>query len=139
MIFFDCCRHRQSYLDYNYFLHQSSAFYAQFLNSGSRRKRLNRFERFISVDGDNTFHITNFTTLDAALSSYQTILPYGLHSEVRFCVWTGNSNQSQFLHQRDLELWDSRDLPNFPPLYSINCQDSCFFLFLLQSFHPFHL
>ena len=34
------------------------------------------------VDSDNTFHITNFTTLIVALSSYQTTLLYALHSEM---------------------------------------------------------
>ena len=103
------------------------------------KKQLNHFKRFIFVDSDNTFHLTNFTTLKAALSSYQSILLYALHSEVWSFVWMGNSSKSQFLHPRDLELWDSRNLPNFPPLYPINCQELCIFLFLLQSIHPFQL
>ena len=135
----DCCRPRQLYLDQYYLLDESSALYAQFLNHESRRKRLNRFKRFIFVDSDNTFHITDFTTSNVALSSYQTILLYDLHSEVWSCVWMGNSSKSKFPHQRDLELWDSRDLPNFPPLYPTNCQESCIFLFLLQSIEPLQL
>ena len=73
-------------MDYYYLLDESPAWYVERLNIESRRKRLNRFKRFIFVDNVNTFHITNFKTLNAALSSYQTILPYALQSEVWFCV-----------------------------------------------------
>ena len=82
----DCCRQRHFYLDQNYLVDQSSALYAQFHNNEFRRKRLNRFKRFIFVDSDNTFHIINRTTLKVALSSYQTILHYALQSEVWYCV-----------------------------------------------------
>ena len=51
----------------------------------------------------------------------------------------GNSSKSSFLHQRDLELRGSPDFPNFPPLYPINYQESCIFLFILQSIHPLQL
>ena len=78
----DCCRQRKFYLDFSYLPDQSSALYAQFFNDESRRKRLNCFERIIFVDSENTFHITKFTTLNVALSSYQTFLPYALHNEV---------------------------------------------------------
>ena len=37
----------------------------------------------------------------------------------------GNWSKFNFLYQRDLELWDSRDIPKLPPLYPINCQESC--------------
>ena len=64
----DCSRQRQFHLNY-YYLDQSSALYVQFLNIESRRKGLNRSKRFIFVNSDNTFHNTNFTTLNAALFS----------------------------------------------------------------------
>ena len=108
--------------------------FAQILNNESQRKRLNCFKTFIFVDGDNTFHITKFTTINAAISSYQTILLYALHSEVWSCVWIGNSSKSSFLHRRDLEFRDSRDLQNFPPLYPEKFQESCVFLFLSKVF-----
>ena len=66
-------------------------------------------------------------------------MPCAPHSEVWSCVWMGNWSESNFLYQWDLELWDSGDLSNFPPLYPINCQESCIFLFLLQSNHPLQL
>ena len=65
----------------------------------------------------NILNITNFKTLNAALFSYQTILPCSLHSEVWPCVWMGNSSCSKFFHQWDLELWENRDLPIFPTLF----------------------
>ena len=102
-------------------------------------KTLNRFKRYIFVDSCKTFHITNVTTLDAAKSSHQTIFSYAVHSGVSSCVWMGNSSKSKFLHQRDLELWDSRCLLIFPPLYPKNCQESCIFLLLLQIIHSFQL
>ena len=99
----DCCRERQFYRDWYHLPDQSPALYAQFFNKESRRKRLNRFKGLIFVDSDNTFHNTNFTTINAAWSSYQTILLYALHSEVWSFVWKGKSSKSQYLHQRDLE------------------------------------
>ena len=132
----DCCRWSQLYLSKYYLLHQSSALYAQILNNESPRKRLNRFIRFIFVYSDNTFHFTNFTTLNAELSSYQIILPYHLHSGVWSCVWMGNSRKSKLLHQRDLELWDSRVLPNFPLIYPINGPEPCVFLFFFCKVFP---
>ena len=51
-----------------------------------RRRRLNHFEIFDFVDDGKTFNIANFTTLNAALSGYQTILPCALHSQVWSCV-----------------------------------------------------
>ena len=87
MIFsLDCRRRRHIYLDYFYPIDQSSAWHAHFFNIGSPRKRLNRFKRFIFVYSDNTLHNTNFITLNAAVSSYPTILPYVLRSEVWSCV-----------------------------------------------------
>ena len=53
-------------------------------------KKLRKSERFNFVDTDNTLHNTNFTALNSALSTYQTILPCTLHSEVWSCVWMGN-------------------------------------------------
>ena len=82
----DFCRQRQSYLAQYFLLDLSSVLYAQFLINGSWRERLNHFEWNFFVDSDKTFHIANFTTLNAALSSYQTILPFALHSEVWSCV-----------------------------------------------------
>ena len=38
-----------------------------------------------------------------------------------------NSSKSNFLHQGDLELWDSGDLPNFTPLYPKKCLEPCIF------------
>ena len=76
-------------------------------------KTLNNSERFIFVDTDNTFHNTNFTNLKNALSSYQTILPRALHSDVWSFVWISKSSKTTFLHQRDLGLWDSQDHPIF--------------------------
>ena len=124
---------------FSYLLDQSSALYAQFFNNESQRKKLNRFKIFFSVVSYNTFHFTNITTLNVALSSYQTFLPYALHNEMWSCVCMVNSSKSNFLHQRHLELWESRDFPNFPPLYPINCQESCIFLFLLQNIQPLQL
>ena len=109
------------------------------IKTESQRKRLNRFKRFNFVDSDNTFHITIFKTFNAALSSCQTNLPCALHSEVWSCVSMGISSKSNILHQRDFELWDSHDLPNFPPLYPINCEEFCFFLFRLLGFHLLQL
>ena len=82
----DCCGQRQFYLNQHYLLDQSSAWYSHFVNNEFRRKRMNCFKRFIFVNSDNTFHLTNFTTLIAVLSNYQTILFYALHSEVWPCV-----------------------------------------------------
>ena len=105
----------------------------------SKKKGLNRVKRFIFLNIINTFHITNLTTLSATLSSNQTFLPYVQHNEVWSCVWMGNSSKSNFLHQRDLELWDSRDLPNFPPPYPTKCQESSIFSFLLQCIYPLQI
>ena len=69
----------------------------------------------------------------------RTILPNALHIEVLSFVWVGNSSKSTFLHQRDLEIWDSCDLPNSPPFYPINRQESGFLLFFLQTVHPLQL
>ena len=91
------------------------------------KKRLNRFKRLIFVDSDNTFHITDFTTLKATLSSYQLALLCDMHNEAWSSVWMGNSSKCKFLPQRDLELWDSHGLPNFPTLHPINCQESWIF------------
>ena len=92
------------------------------------KKKVELFQKTFFVDNDNTFYITIFTTLKAALSSYQTILLNALQSEVWSCNWMGNLIKSNFL-QRDLEIWDSRDFPNFPPFHQVNCQESCTFLF----------
>ena len=73
------------------------------------------------------FTLQNFKTLEAALSSYQTILFYDLHIEMWSCLWMGNSSRSKFIHPRDFELWDSRDFPNFSNLYPIKCQEPCIF------------
>ena len=80
------CRRSQFHLDQYFRLVLSSVLYAQFLNKVSWRERLNHFEWNIFVDSDKTFHSANFTTLNAALSSYQKILPFALHSEVWSCV-----------------------------------------------------
>ena len=91
-------------------------------------KKIVCFKRFNFVDTDK--HIAQnkkITTLIAALSSYQTILPCVLHSEEWSCVWMGNSDKSAFLHQRDLEFSDSHGFPTFPPAYPINCQEFCIF------------
>ena len=95
---------------------------------------MNHFERFKLVETDNTFQNTNFTNFNDALSSQQTFLPCVLHSEVWSCVWMGDSNESRFFHQRDPELWDSHDLPSFIPLYPLNCQENCIFLFICKFF-----
>ena len=91
---------------------------------------MNRFKRFIFVESDKTFHITNFTTLNATKSSFQTVPIYALHSEVWSCVWIGNSSKSKFLHKRYLEFLDSRDLPNFRLFFQKNAKN----LTILQSF-----
>ena len=107
------------------------------------KKRLSQFERFDCVDIENTIHNTNFTTPIAALSTDQAILPCALNSEVWSFVGMGDSSKSTFLHllqdQRDIEFWDSLDDSNFPPLYALNFQESCIFLFLLRSIWPLHL
>ena len=93
---------------------------------------MNNFRPFIFIGIDNTFHKTNFTTLNGKFSSYQLTLLCALQSEVWSFVWMGNSNKSTFLHQRDLERWDSHDHPIFPP--PNNWQEDCIFLFPLQIF-----
>ena len=98
-------------------------------------KKIESFWKFY-VDGDNNFHFTNFTTLNAALSSYQTFLPCAMHSEMWSCVCMGNSSESKFFQQRDFELWDSYDPPKCPTLWQIKCQESCIVLFLLQGIQP---
>ena len=130
----DCCCQRQFHLEYYYLLDESSVLYAQCLNNDFRRKRLKDIERFKFVDTDKTLHNTNFTTLNGAISSYQTMLPCTLPNGFWSCVLTGTWSKATF-HQ-DLELWDSNDLPNFPHPYPINCQESCIFLFFLQEIHP---
>ena len=85
------------------------------------------------------FTLQNFKTLEAALSSYQTILFYDLHIEMWSCLWMGNSSRSKFIHPRDFELWDSRDFPNFSNLYPIKCQEPCIFPILLRSIHLLQL
>ena len=102
-----------------------------------KKKRLAHFERYKFVDIGNTFHNTNFTTLNGALSSYQTILACALYSELWSCVWMSNSSKTTFLHQRDLELWDNHDHPSFPPLYPLNWQISSIFPFFLETNSPF--
>ena len=117
--------------------HLSSVLYAQFLKNESRRKRLNLFRRINFVKSGNTIHFPNFTTLKAALSSYQTILTCALQNVVLSCAWVGNSSKSTFLLQRDLELWYSHDLPNFPPLSPRNCHNFCTFLFFFAKSSTF--
>ena len=128
-----CCLQALFHLDYCYLLDQSSAVFAQFLNIESRRKRLNHFQRFSFVNNDQTFPVTNFAAFNVALSGYEIILLYSLKSEIWCFVSIGNSSNSKFLDQRDLEIRESQNLPNFPHLCPINCQESCIFLFLLQS------
>ena len=99
--------------------------------------KIEYFERPSSVDTDNTFNNTNFTTLNGALSSYQTILPCTQDTEVWSCVSMGNSSLSIYLHYRDHELWAGHDHhPSCPTLYPLNWQEICIFLFLLQHNHP---
>ena len=135
----DCCFRRQYNLDYIYLLDLSIVLYAQFSQKWNLNKTLNKSARFQFADTDNRFHNTNFKTLNGALSNHQTIWPRALHSEVWPCVWMGNSSRFTFLHQRDLELWDSHDQPIFPSLSLLNWQESFNFLFLLQNIHPLHL
>ena len=52
----------------------------------------------------------------------------------RVSEWVTPTN-STFLEKRDIELWDSFDLPNFLHLYSLKCQQICMFLFFLQKIH----
>ena len=61
-------------------------------------KKLNLFRRFYFVDGIITFHITNFTTLNAELSisKYQTILPCTLQSELLSSVWVTRASPRFF-------------------------------------------
>ena len=113
------------------------ALYAQFLKKESRRKKLNSFKRFIFRDSDNTFHSTNFTNINAALSSNQTILPYALHSEVWSCFWMGSSSKSNFLHQRGLKLWDSRNLPKNSTSLSIKLSRILHFSVPFAKYSPF--
>ena len=46
----------------------------------------------------------------------------------------GNSSKSTFLHQRELELWDSYDLPNFPPVYQNFVRNFAFFCSFCEVF-----
>ena len=116
----DCFRQRFLYQEYFYLRDPSFVLYNQFLNNDSRWKKLNNFERFKFVDTDNTFQKTNFTKLNGAISSYQSILPCALHSEVWSCAWMVNWSKSSSFHLRGIELWDSHDLPNVPPRYPLN-------------------
>ena len=90
-------------------------------------ERLNNFKRYNFVDADSAFHDANFTTLNAALNSYETISPCAPQKEVWSCVRMDNLRKCHIFHQRDPELWDSQDLPIPPPPQSIKCQESCFF------------
>ena len=92
----DCCRQRKFYLEYYYLRDQWSVLYAQYFNSEPRKKRLNHFKSFNFVDSDNIFQITNYTKLNAALSSYQAVLPCALYSELWSCVWMGNRANPHF-------------------------------------------
>ena len=91
---------------------------------------ISKKERFNFVDTDITFHNTNFTTLNVALSSYETVLPCAWQKKVWPCVWKGNSLKSTFLHHRDFELWVSRDHPCSPPFqnftHKIDRNIACF-------------
>ena len=40
---------------------------------------------------------------------------------------------------QDSEVWSSNDHPSFPCLYALNCQETCVFVLLLQSVHPFNI
>ena len=86
---------------------------------------------------DNASHITKFTTSSCALSSYQTVLPRALHSELWSFAWMGNSNKSTFFRQQHYigNFGTNHDLSNFPPLSPLNCWDSCTFLSLLSNFY----
>ena len=95
-------------------------------------------ERFKFVDTDKTFHNINVKTLNDGLTSYQNVLLWALHSEVWYCVWMGNSSKSTLVHQRDLELLASHDLPSFQHPYLLICQVSSIFLFFLQITYPLH-
>ena len=141
MIFFlDCCRQRPFYLVLSHLLDQSSTWYVPFLSNESRTKRLNLFKRFTFVDSDKISLITNYTE---QMPHY----PVNKHFRQTLCTvkcglvseWVTRSSKSKLLHQRVLKRWDSRDVPSFPPLWSINCQESCNFLFLLQSVHHLQL
>ena len=132
------CRQRQVYLDWFYISDQSSVLYAHFLNKESwkklesLRKIWNR--RYRQYNAQNK----KFTTLNAAFSSYQIIWPRALLSEVWSCVWMGNlNNKSTILHERDLALWDSHDLPSFPPSHPLNCHESCIFFVRFAKYSPF--
>ena len=94
-------------------------------------KRINLFKRPNYVDTDNTFHNTNFTTLNAALSSYQALLPCATHSEVWSCVWMGNSGKSTFLRLlliSEISNFGAAMIIQVFQLYLLNCQESCFFV-----------
>ena len=105
------CRQRQFNLDFFYLLDQSSVLYAQFLKIESSKK-LKLFERIKFVDTDNTFHNTNFTSLNGALSIIKIALHCTMHSEMCPFVWMCNSRKSTFLHQLNIELWNSHDHPS---------------------------
>ena len=131
-----CCGQRLFYLDYfNSLISDLSC--TLILSILSLGKKINQFKISNFVDTDNTFHNTIFKTLNGALSSDQTFLRCNLHTEVWSCVRMGNSSNSTFLHQRDLEIWDSHVHPRFPPLYPLNCQESCNFCSICKIFTPY--
>ena len=49
-------------------------------------KGLKHFKSFNNVDTSDTFHNTQFSNLNAALFSYQAILPCFTHNEALCCV-----------------------------------------------------
>ena len=92
-------------------------------------KRINLSKWPNYVDTDNTFHNTNFTTLNAAFSSYQAILPCATHSEVCSCVWMGNSSKSTFLRLlliSKISNFGAAMIIQVFQLSLLNCQESCF-------------
>ena len=111
----------------------SSRWVICFVGSVSQNEKLKNIEKHEIVYwiySDNTRHNTKPTTLYAAYSRHQKLLPSAPHCGVWSSVRIDNRRKPIFLHQRDLVFWDSRDIPNFPPLYPIKCQESCIFLFL---------
>ena len=93
-------------------------------------KKLKHFKRLNYVDTDNTLHRINLTS-NVGLSSYQTVLPSILHSEIWFSVWMGNLSKITFLHliqcQQYLDFWNSHDRPSLLSFYPVNFPKFCIF------------
>ena len=95
---------------------------------------MNQYKRFSYVDPDDTFHNTKCTSWNAAWSSYHTILPCVLHSEV--CLvsdWSTHPHFSICFRISNFSIFGAAMIIQFFHLCQINYQSSCNFVSLLQN------